>query len=215
MARKRRHSITFWLVKLPLLVGVGLILACNLWIVVSTYERVYDSSEEIEAQPIGLVLGTSKNVAPNTPNQHFENRIAAAAELFRSGKVKQLLVSGYRASQYYDETKDMIAKLRKFGVPEEAILADDQGARTLDSVERAKSVFGFDRFVIISDDFHVARALFIADRFGLDAVALRSESVDYASSSRVRLREYFARVKAVLDLYVWSPGEGKRMVAER
>lgn len=204
MARKRRHSILFWLIQLPLLVVVGGILGCNLWIVLSTHSRIYASAEAIEARPIGLVLGTSKNVAPDTPNLHFNNRIAAAAELFREGKVKQLLVSGYRDSRYYDETEDMIERLVGLGVPPDRILADNKGARTLDSIERAESVFGFDRFIIVSDDFHVARALFIADRRGLDAVALSSESVDYGSSRKVRIREYFARVKAVLDLYFWD-----------
>ena len=65
---------------------------------------------------------------------------------------------------------------------------------------------GFDRVVIVSDDFHVNRALFIADRCGLEAIALRSETVGYGDSRKVRMREYFARVKAVLDLYFYSPG---------
>lgn len=202
MARKRRHSIFFRLTRLFLILGLLVIAGCNLWIVVSTHGRVYESVEEIEARPVGLVLGTSKKVAPDTPNRHFENRIEAAAELLREGKVKRLLVSGYRDSQYYDETRDMIAKLTEMGIPEDSIVADDRGSRTLDSVARARSEFGFDRIVIVSDDFHVARALFIADRLGIDAVALRSESVDYGSSRKVRMREYFARVKAVLDLYL-------------
>lgn len=204
MARKRWCSIIFWIFTLPLLLLAAVVIPCNLWIVMSTRGQVYDSVAEIEARAIGVVLGTSKKIGPDTPNVHFENRLAAAAELFSEGKVGKLLVSGYRDSQYYDETRDMIAKLKELGVPESAILADDRGLRTLDSVARAKTVFGFDRLVIISDDFHVNRALFIADRYGLDAIALRSESVGYGDSRKVRLREYFARVKAVIDLYVWN-----------
>ena len=209
MASKPRHSIFFWLIQLPLLVGIGGVLLCNLWIVLSTFPRVYDSAEEIESRPVGIVLGTTANVAPDTPNLHFENRIAAAADLINQGKVQKLLVSGYRDSQYYDETEDMRAGLVKLGVPEEKIVSDNKGARTLDSVWRAESVFGFDRMIIVSDDFHVARALFIADRLGIDALALRSQSVDYESSRKVRFREYFARVKAILDLYLGS-GRGGR-----
>jgi len=213
MARKRWLSNFFWFVLFPLLLGASAIVACNLWIVLSTHGRVYASTDLIEAHDVGLVLGTSKNVAPETPNQHFQNRLAAAAKLYEEGKVTKLLVSGYRDSRYYDETEDMIEALLRLGVPKVAILSDDKGARTLDSVERAKKVFGFDRFVIISDDFHVGRALFIADRIGVEAVALRSKSVDYASSGRVRLREYFARVKAVIDLYVWNPSEDAPVIA--
>lgn len=204
MARKRKHSIIFWLITLPVLLLIGGVVACNLWIVVSTDGRVYASAGDIEAQPVALVLGTSKNVAPDTPNRHFNNRIAAAVALFKTGKVEKLLVSGYRDSQYYDETRDMIAKLKSAGVPADAIIADNEGARTLDSVARAKSVFGYDRFVIVSDDFHVARALFLADRLGLTAIAMKSARVEIENSSRVRVREYFARVKAVMDIYLWN-----------
>ncbi|MEM7602425.1 MAG: ElyC/SanA/YdcF family protein [Verrucomicrobiota bacterium] len=204
MARKRKRSITFWLIKLPIFLLVAGIVGCNLWIVLSTHGRVYASAGDIESQPVALVLGTSKNVAPDTPNRHFNNRIAAAVALFKTGKVERLLVSGYRDSQYYDETRDMIAKLKSAGIPAEAIVADNEGARTLDSVVRASSVFGYQRFVIVSDDFHVARALFIADRLGLEAIAMKSASVELENSSKVRLREYFARVKAVMDFYLWK-----------
>ncbi len=210
MARKRKRSIFFWMILLPVLAVVFGIVGCNVWIVLSTKARIFDSPEEIDRQAVGLVLGTSKKVAPDTPNQHFVNRVTAAAELFHAGKVGRLLVSGYRDSQYYDETKDMIAKLIELGVPETKIMADDRGSRTLHSVMRASTVYKLDRMVIISDDFHVGRALFIADHLGLDAVALRSESVNHADSRGVRWREYFARVKAVIDLYLLPPEEEER-----
>lgn len=206
MAGRRRRFLVFSIFVLPPLLVAVVVVTCNLWIVLSTREQVYDSVSEIEARAVGVVLGTSKKTGPDTPNAHFENRLAAAASLYHEGKADTLLVSGYRDSHYYDETRDMIARLRELGVPESAMLADDRGARTLDSVARAKTVFGFDRIVIISDDFHVNRALFIANRRGVDAIALRSESVDYRDSRKARVREYFARVKAVIDLYVYPPG---------
>lgn len=215
MARKRKRSIIFWMILLPALALVVGIVGCNVWIVTSTKGRVFDSPGMIDQQEVGLVLGTSKKVAPDTPNQHFVNRLVAAADLFHAGKVQQLLVSGYRDSEYYDETRDMIAKLIELDVPEANIMADDQGIRTLDSVMRASTVYDLDEMVIISDDFHVGRALFIADHLGLHAVALRSEQVDPNDSRGVRWREYFARVKAVIDLYLIHPNRGeKRQLAD-
>lgn len=210
MARKRKRSIFFWMILLPIIAVVFGIVGCNVWIVQSTKGRVFDSPEEIDRQAVGLVLGTSKKVAPDTPNQHFVNRVTAAADLFHSGKVGRLLVSGYRDSQYYDETKDMIAKLIELGVPENKIMSDDRGSRTLHSVMRASTVYKLDHIVIISDDFHVGRALFIADHLGIDAVALQSKSVDHADSRGVRWREFFARVKAVIDLFLLPPEEEAR-----
>ena len=206
MPRKRWRSIFFWTLVFPVILLVSGVVVCNVWIVTSTRNRVHDDVATIEPREVGVVLGTSKKTGPDTPNRHCENRMAAAAALDREGKVGRLLVSGYRDSEYYDETRDMIAKLKELGVPADALLADDRGVRTLDSVVRVKEVFGFDRVVIVSDDFHVNRALFIADRCGLEAIALRSETVGYGDSRKVRMREYFARVKAVLDLYFYSPG---------
>lgn len=151
--------------------------------------------------PVGIVLGTSKKVAPDEPNPHFENRIAAAAELFRAGKVRHLLVSGHRDSQYYDEPRDMTAKLVELGVPTSAITPDNAGLRTLDSVVRAREIYRLERVTVISDDFHVPRALFIADHKGIEAIAMRGESVPFKRSLKARAREYFARVKAVIDLF--------------
>lgn len=215
MPPKRWRSILLWTLVLPMLLLVAGVFACNLWIVASTRDRVHDSVATIAPREVAVVLGTSKKTGPDTPNQHFENRMAAAAALFHDGRVERLLVSGYRDSPYYDETRDMIAKLTELGVPEDVLFADEFGLRTLDSVARAKSVFNLDDIVIVSDDFHVNRALFIADRYGLDAIALRSETVGYGDSRKVRMREYFARVKAVIDLYLIHPDPGNKALAAR
>ncbi len=204
MARKKQLSIFFWSIAGVIVAMTLVVVACNAWVIHSTGDRVYRSVADLAADisdpiAVGLVLGTSKKVAPNTPNRHFENRMAAAAALFESGKVAQLLVSGHRESKYYDETRDMIEVLVGLGVPKANIVADDLGARTFESVARARAVFGFDEAVIVSDDFHVGRALFIADRLGLKAVALCGEPVEFSDSRGVRMREYLARVKAVLD----------------
>ncbi len=186
-----------------MLAGIGaLVLGCNLWVVISTHGRVYQSVEMIPATPVGIVLGTSKKVAPDQPNPHFDNRLEAAAELFRAGKVRHLLVSGHRDSQYYDEPRDMTKRLVELGVPPTAITPDVAGHRTLDSIVRAREIYGLEKVTVISDDFHVPRALFLADHKGLDAIALRGESVDFRASIHARAREYLARVKAVIDLYL-------------
>ncbi|NNE91054.1 MAG: DUF218 domain-containing protein [Verrucomicrobiales bacterium] len=201
MARKRKNrSLLLRLIQLSLVVVALILIFCNLWVLGSTGGRVFSDVSEIESNPVGLVLGTSKKVAPETANPHFENRVAAAAELYHEGKIERLIVSGHR-EKYYDEPGDMIAKLRELGVPASVLTRDDAGHRTLDSVVRARKVFDCDQITIISDDFHVNRALFIADRVGLNAVAFRGERVEFEESMQARVREYLARVKAVLDLY--------------
>jgi SanA protein len=182
---------------------VGLVtLFCNLWVVGSTHDAVFSKVADMESNEVGLVLGTSPKVAPERPNLHFKGRVEAAAALYDEGKVKVLLVSGANPDDYYNEPKVMTEALVKLGVPKEAIRSDFAGLRTLDSVVRAKKIFGQDRITIISDDFHVPRAVFLARVSGIEAVGLAGESVSLDLSYKTRLREWLARVKAVLDVYV-------------
>ena len=165
--------------------------------------RVYDDVAQLPINDVGLVLGTSKESGgPGKPNPHFYHRIEAAAALYRAGRVKHLLVSGNNDAHGYDEPTDMRAVLQACGVPPEAITQDAAGFRTLDSVVRAKEIFGQSRLTIITDRFHAYRALFLARHYGIDAVAFPSAEVGVRQSLKARTREWFADTKACLDLYV-------------
>lgn len=178
------------------------LISLNLWVVKSTQSKVYAKIEKIPANDICLVLGTSRLARKNRLNLHFKNRISAAAALYHAGKVKHILVSGDNHIESYDEPTDMKNALMDKGVPEDAITLDYAGFRTLDSIVRAKEVFGLSRFTIVSDRFHDFRALFISNYYGLDAIAFAAEEVPIIYSFRASVREYLARYKAVLDLYV-------------
>jgi SanA protein len=118
--------------------------------------------------------------------------------------VKRLLVSGDNHSQFYNEQEDLRDALVDRGVPRDAIVLDHAGLRTLDSVVRAKKVFGLREMTVISQDFHIRRALWIARRYGIDAVGFSARDVPRRWSAKTRLREIAARVKVVLDLYVFG-----------
>jgi SanA protein len=128
--------------------------------------------------------------------------MAAAAELYRAGKVRHLLLSGDNRTADYDEPTTMRDALVKLGVPERAMTLDYAGFRTLDSFARAKAVFGVDRLTLVTDDFHCPRAVLLARHFGIDAVAYQSKPVRWQWSKKTRLREVGAQLKALLDLYV-------------
>lgn len=187
----------------PLGLVLGFVVFCNAWITLSTRSRIFDSAGEAPANTVGVVLGTNKNFAPNRPNLHFTRRVEAAAELYRQRKVDHLLVSGATNSAYYNEAADMAGALIELGVPPTAITRDESGFRTLDSVVRAQRVFGQDRYTIITDDFHVSRAVFLARRYRQDAIGFASAHVAAPLSAKSRFREIFARCKAVLDVYVF------------
>lgn len=188
------------------LVLFGLLIAANLWVVRSTSSGIFSNYSEIPSNPVGLVLGTSSRRTDGSPNPFFHNRMAAAAQLYRLGKIGHIIVSGDNRSRFYNEPLEMKNALVKLGVPETAITLDYAGLRTLDSVVRSKEIFGQDHITIITQPFHSYRALFISRFYHIEAVALVAEEPADEPAVSVYVREYFARAKAVLDLYVLKTG---------
>jgi len=163
--------------------------------------RMFREIASVPSRPVGLVLGTSKMTSHGKPNLHFNQRIAAAAALYRAGKVKHLLVSGDNHVATYDEPDDMRDALVAAGVPASAITCDYAGFHTLDSVVRAKEIFGVTQCTIISEEFHCPRALWIANQRGLNAIAFAAPDVSLRSwSLRVKAREQLARSWCAVEL---------------
>ena len=181
---------------------VGLLLLADRVCQSASNGKIFRSTETIPTSDVGLVLGTAKKTSRGNPNLHFNQRIEAAAELFKSGKVRHLLVSGDNSVKNYDEPTDMRDALVEAGVPREAISCDYAGFRTLDSVLRAKTVFGLTNFTIVTEEFHCPRSVWIARRHGLDVVAFAAPDLSARWSARVKIREALARVWCAIDLYV-------------
>jgi SanA protein len=155
----------------------------------------------------GLVLGTSRLYAGGRPNPYFDYRIATAASLYASGKVQYLIVSGAQAhggrgAGGYDEPNDMRDALVAAGVPRARIYRDYAGYRTLDSVVRAQTIFGQNRVILVSQPFHLERALFLAKHHGLAFQGLAAQDVAGVYGLRIKLREAGARLKALFDVAV-------------
>lgn len=192
------------LLKNILIIGltlVGLVLGLNFWMVLSTQGRIYYSVSELPPKKVALLLGTSKRTAQGGTNKYFKERMQAAADLYHRGVIRHLIVSGDNQTVYYNEPRDMLNALKALGVPESVITLDYAGLRTLDSVVRAKMIFGQDELLIITQDFHCYRALFIADFYDIDAVAYSADHKDPLPTS-LAIREILARAGAVVDLYV-------------
>ncbi len=181
---------------------VSFIYICNIWVEKSTENQIYNTVETTPHNKVGVILGTSKYASGGRINLYYKYRINAAAELFHAKKIDFIIVSGDNAVKDYNEPKQMKQSLIEKGVPANRIQEDYAGFRTLDSVLRAKEVFGQNHYTIISQPFHNKRALFISNYHGHNAIAFNAKKVAYRYSFKTNIREYFARVKAVLDLYV-------------
>lgn len=164
--------------------------------------RCFDSVADVPHRVCGLVLGATPKVG-GYDNQFFTARIRAAAELFKAAKVTYLIVSGDNSRNGYDEPSEMKASLIALGVPASKIYCDYAGFRTLDSVVRARKVFGMREFTVISQAYHNERALYIAKRHGMpDCVALNAGNAATDKMLKQNIRELFARIMAVLDVEI-------------
>ena len=151
---------------LSLVVFLALVVAftvyANVKVENASEEKIYSSVDSIPHNKVALLLGTNPLNRLGRPNSYFTNRINTAAELYRAGKVDFIIASGDNHTKQYDEPTAMRDSLMAHGVPEDRIILDFAGFRTLDSVVRAKEVFGCDSLTIISQADHNARALYLA-----------------------------------------------------
>ena len=162
--------------------------------------KVYNSIEQVPERKIGLVLGCSKYLSNGRKNLYFQQRIDAAKELYFSDKVKFLLVSGDNSTKYYDEPTTMKKDLIALGVPGNKIYCDYAGLSTLDSVVRTKEVFKENQFIVISQGFHVRRAIYLGLAHDIDLIGYAPQGVSGLGSLKTELRECLARGKALLDV---------------
>ncbi|HZX74855.1 MAG TPA: ElyC/SanA/YdcF family protein [Cyclobacteriaceae bacterium] len=181
---------------------VAFVVISNIWIIQSTEVNVFYDVRQVPYNQVALVLGTSNKLTDGSPNPFFENRIRTAALLYHQKKVSHFILSGDNRTQYYNEPFAMKRALMKLGVPDSVITLDYAGLRTLDSVVRSKEIFGQDKLTIITQSFHCYRALFISAYYDIKAIAIITSEQPREDAPFVYLREYFARTKAVLDLYI-------------
>ncbi|AZA48163.1 hypothetical protein EG346_08120 [Chryseobacterium carnipullorum] len=185
---------------LLLAVGIIFIAWANYSIRKESRDFVSYRIADVPETKVALLLGTGKTLSNGMPNAYFYNRIQAAIDLYKSGKIKYILVSGDNSSKDYNEPEDMQLTLMKYGIPKERIVMDHAGFRTLDSVVRAKDIFGQTKLVIISQKFHNERAVFLARKNGMEAFGYNANDVNKYAGLKTNLREYLAKTKVYWDL---------------
>jgi SanA protein len=160
---------------------------------------VETTPDEVPHAQAALVLGAQ--VMPNgAPSSMLSDRITAAAELYKAGRVDKLLLSGDHSRKQYDEVGTMRDILLKQGIPADDIFTDHAGFDTWDSAQRAKRVFNARSVVVVTQRFHMARALYDARKAGLDATGYAADKRDYGRvMPRLKVREAAARVKTLGD----------------
>ena len=179
--------------------GCGVVAYANLAAIWASRGRLFTEVSRIPATQVGLVFGTTDRVN-GRENLYFRYRIDAAARVWKSGKLEILIVSGDNRSRYYNEPNKMKQALIERGIPEDRIVCDYAGLRTLDSVVRAKEVFGAESLLFISQRFQNERAIYLAKANGIEAYGFNARDVETQAGWKTKIREVGARVKMWLDV---------------
>ncbi len=174
----------------------------NWWVGYSVRKLIVDDVEKVPNRHVAMLLGTAKYTSGGQENLYYKYRIEAVSNLYKAEKVDYILVSGDNSTVYYNEPQTMKNDLIAAGFPDSNVVEDYAGFRTLDSMVRSKAVFGQDQIVVVSQRFHVERALFLGRAKGIEAIGYCAKDVPMGYGAKTNIREHFARIKLFVDLYI-------------
>ena len=164
------------------------------------------SRDNAPAKRVAIVFGAEVK-RDGTPSTVLRDRVETAVALYKSGKVEKLLMSGDNRFVNYNEPESMRQYALKLGVLDSDIVLDYAGRRTYDTCYRAKEIFGVNSSILVTQGFHLPRALFLCNAFGINAVGVNADNYYYLKRLRLfwNTRELLASVQSVLDVYLLKP----------
>jgi SanA protein len=185
--------------------GVVALLIPRLLTALNAWPRTY-SIDQVPERPVAIVFGAGL-WWDGSPSPVLRDRVATAAQLYFAGKVKKLLMSGDNRFLDYNEPGAMREYALKLGVPEEDIVLDFAGRRTYDTCYRARVIFGLEQAILVTQAFHLPRALYTCNQLGLRAIGVQADLRDYRRGARLywQGREIPATLMALLEVHVTRP----------
>jgi SanA protein len=192
---KKRLIILFFLL---VIASVFALFYCDKQVAAAADGKLFTDVDRVPHNHVGLLLGTGKYFG-GIINPYYANRIDATVALFEAGKIDYIVISGDNGRKDYNEPEMMRADLIARGIDSTRIYLDYAGFRTFDSMIRLREIFSQRSATIISQAFHNQRALFIAEKEGIEAVGFNAEDVSRSVGAKTQLREKFARVKVFVD----------------
>lgn len=179
----------------------------NVYVNFFTSSRRYTNPSKVPEQPVAIVLGAGI-FSDGTPTPMLADRVRAAAKLYKQGRVQKLLMSGDNSREDYDEVTAMQDYAVELGVFPEDITLDHAGFRTYDSCYRAKEIFGIEQAVIVTQKFHLSRAVYLCNHLNVDAIGLGTpdwEIYPFRNVMFYSIREKFSTLKAFWEVHITRP----------
>ena len=202
----KRVIFFLWrIIKVLGVVGLVSMIVPRLITTLYSMNKIYQK-ENAPSERVVLVFGAGLR-RDGTPTPILRDRVETAADLYFSGKVEKILMSGDNRFLEYNEPESMRQYALSLGVPDEAIVLDYAGRRTYDTCYRAKAIFGVENTLLVTQKFHLPRALFICNALGIKAVGVEATNRRYWRGSLFiwNFREQLATVGAFLDVYISNP----------
>ena len=179
--------------------GAVLVASINLYVVKSVEKRIISEEKAFETQDVDCILVLGCGVKKDgTPSHMLEDRLLQATALYDGGASSKIIASGDHGSDHYDETNTMKNFLINKGIASEDIFMDHAGFSTYDSIYRAKEIFKAKKVIIVTQEYHLYRALYIAKALGLEAYGVASDQREYFGQINREVREILARNKDFL-----------------
>jgi vancomycin permeability regulator SanA len=188
-----------------LIITIGYLVLIPVSIVQYGRNRIYTNIDKIPQYNVAIVFGAGLK-ADHTPTDLLKDRLNTAYQLYLNEKVDRILISGDNTSDGYSEPQAMYDYLVfTLDVNPEDVVRDFAGLRTYDTCARAKNIWGIDKAILISQGYHLSRAIFTCSKLGIDSTGYSATQYDYENETYYKLREILAIHKAVLDVYIIHP----------
>lgn len=203
-ARKKRWKKILLILLCAAVVGTGAVLGLNGYVKRTAGRQILTETEAaaLEGMDCILVLGCGVR-QDGSPTHMLEDRLKQAEALYKLGAAPKLLMSGDHSRTDYNEVGAMKAHAEEAGIPGEDVFMDHAGFSTYESLYRAKEIFGVEKVIIVTQEYHLYRALYIAQRMGLEAWGVSSDYRTYVGQPVREAREILARLKDVATTVFW------------
>lgn len=198
--KKRNMKKIFLIVAIVLLalglLGIIVVMSINSWVVNSTKEQILSEEEAAGLQGVDCIVVLGCQVkSDGTPSIMLEDRLKRGIALYEQNAAPKLLMSGDHGTQGYDEVNAMKRYALDADIPSEDVFMDHAGFSTYESIYRAKEIFGADKIIVVTQTYHLYRALYIANAMGIEAYGVAAEYQEYGGQMMRDVREILARVK--------------------
>lgn len=202
---KRTTRLTIRIARYAGLLGIFIIILTRTIFLLKASSQTF-SKEDAPVRLVAIVFGAEVK-RDGTPSAVLRDRIETAVTLYKTGKVEKLLMSGDNRFVDYNEPESMRQYALTLGVPDADIVLDYAGRRTYDTCYRAKEIFGVNSAILVTQGFHLPRALFLCKAFGMDALGVAADNYYYLKRLRLywNVRELFASIQSVGDVYLLKP----------